>query len=324
MIKHAKPNNHSLYLVGAFIAIGSILYAIFRPTPLQIAMVGNPVEGMTGRAQTVTSGSACTASIASFTTGAGCGVNMVERVDTLCVDGRKSFESSPDGCIDPIAAYNRAKVYCGQSCRATPLPSVVPVPTKTPYPTSTAIPRPSMMPSPTPVSTLVPTPTPSLLPTSTPIPTPGCYVQPTFCLDSLIGRACPAKIVCPSPVPTSTPAPIASSSPSPVASACQAQLSSWTYRESCLNDPSSYRYLDFKCSSGAAVVTLGGPSSCKTEATWVSEARAICAKTSCLTSPVPTPVASSTMIPKPLPPTIEGCLPWKFFGWSYCRGRWIR
>lgn len=254
-MKRTKARKNFLpVIIASLIVAAGFLFALFRPTTPNISMIGNPIP-----VPLPTTTSTCISNIVSFKLATGCGTNMVKRVDVLCKDGRSSYESSTDSCVDPVGAFSRAQTYCGQTCATSP--------------------------------------SPTMAPTSIPVPTP---------------------------VPTIIPRPTTTASPTPLASACWQQLSSWTYRQSCLASPSSYRYLDYRCSGSPTTFTIGGPTSCKTEATWVSEARANCAHTACTPSPLPTATVMPSPVTKPAPITSQRCLPWKMFGWSYCSGRWVR
>lgn len=137
-------------------------------------------------------------------------------------------------------------------------------------------------------------------PTSTPVPTPapGCYVEQRFCLQGLVGGKCPAATICPSatPTPTPIPSPVYSTAPSltPAPTSCGSNLNKWQFKESC--GTNMYRYVEYRCTGSTASQTQGSSSSCKSESTWVTEARNACMKTQCA-SPSPSPVVTSTPTP---------------------------
>lgn len=289
-ITHRK--NLTFYLTLASILLGGLLYALFRPVSPQVAMVGNPDGGVT----TVSSGTVCVQGVASFTTTGGCNTNMVQRVDTLCADGRKSFESSAS-CVDPIAAYQRAKIFCGSSC-TNPVPTSIPVPstlpgTSTPpTPVSSCVPRPACLdstpacalpetsnmcprptyapkPIPTPLPpTSVPAPSSTTAPTE-PVPTPGCRVVQPFCWSRFLGAQCPAQIVCPQPAPVQSSTPVSSCRPRPTC--------------------------------------LDATPACKLPIT------------SDMCPPAPHVTPWPTVVPSP-----RICMSWNLFGWSLCNGSWQR
>lgn len=155
--------------------------------------------------------------------------------------------------------------------------------------------------------------------TVTPRPTlaPGCYEAESWCLQSIIGRECPSKVVCPSKAPSSTPVPTAVATSVPTAmptttaqetsipvttpTYCPASLGSWAYKTSCGNG--QYRYVEFSCIGDKTTRTLGSSSSCKSESVWTTEAREACRTSSCSTTnpsatvkPVPSPTVRPSLI----------------------------
>lgn len=155
--------------------------------------------------------------------------------------------------------------------------------------------------------------------TVTPRPTlaPGCYEVESWCLQSIIGRECPSKVVCPSSASSSTPVPtpVVTSVPTamPTATAqetsipvttptyCPASLGSWAYKTSCGNG--QYRYVEFSCIGDKTTRTLGSSSSCKSESVWTSEARDACRRNTCSTAapsaevkPLPSPTVRPSLI----------------------------
>lgn len=148
---------------------------------------------------------------------------------------------------------------------------------------------------------------------------------------AICGKTCIGQVTPPptktSPNPTFTPTPSVISTSTPTAStrpttspkptstpvtSCAKQLGNWTFRDLCSKQPTSYRYLDYKCMGDDATSTIGDGKTCKTTGALQVEAKSACLNRTCV-SPTPTASPVVKVFPTPNP---RRCF--KFFGKDYC------
>lgn len=126
-MKKVRTSTKFWLVIGGFVVLAAAtLYFKLQMQKATVAMVGD----------TVTT-SSCVSNISTFTTTGSCGNNMVKNVAYTCTEPGKAGTEGNGTCIDPVTVYERAKLYCGQTCAVT----------------GTAVPRPSLASSPMPSAT---------------------------------------------------------------------------------------------------------------------------------------------------------------------------